>query len=151
MSCSDFVLWLTQMLKVCWCNLVMVLNCLLVLLTHCCTSQGAACRGMTLAQEDIADVDVLISVCVTQVELQRVPGVTMQTTHQGSIRAQRLETSPGLSGPAALQQNSMRMYPSRLTVNGIVKHLHFVFTHICKIKKLQVKSQTREHLSCFVV
>ena len=59
---------------------------------------------MALAHQDGVDVDVDISMCVTQVELKHISGVTIQSAHQGAFGAQLLERSPCLSSPAALQE-----------------------------------------------
>ncbi len=87
---------------------------MLVCVTHCCTGCRAAGSPMALAQQDSVDVNVSISVCVTQVELQHISDVTIQSAHQGAIKAQLLERSRGLSTPVALQeteQNTLNMTP----------------------------------------
>lgn len=71
-----------------------------------CTGRGAAGGPVALAQQDSVDVEVLISMRVTQVQLEHLSGVTIQSTHQGAISAQLLERGPGLSSPAALQEEN---------------------------------------------
>lgn len=72
---------------------------------HCCTGCRAAGHPVALAQQDSVYVDVVISVCVTQVELQHISNVTIQSAHQGAIRAQLLERSRRLRSPATLQED----------------------------------------------
>lgn len=71
---------------------------------HCCTGCRAARCPMSLAQQGHVDVDVVSSVCVTQVELQHISSVTIQKAHQDALRAKLLETSCGLVSPAALRE-----------------------------------------------
>lgn len=71
---------------------------------HRCTGCRAAGHPVALAQQDSVDVDVVVSVCVTQVELQHISNVTIQSSHQGAIRAKLLERSRRLSSPATLQE-----------------------------------------------
>lgn len=42
---------------------------------------------MTLIQQDSVEVDVIISTCVTQVELQHIASVAIQSAHQGVVGA----------------------------------------------------------------
>lgn len=65
---------------------------------------------MALVQQDGVDVDVVISMCVTQVELQHISNVTIQSAHQGAIRAQLLERSCGCSSPVALRDINKYFY-----------------------------------------
>lgn len=78
--------------------------------SYCCTVCRAAGRPVALAQQDSVDVDVVVSVCVTQVELKHISSVRIQSTHQGAICAQLLERSLGLSSPAALQEANKPQY-----------------------------------------
>lgn len=78
---------------------------------------------MALAQQDNVDVDVSMSMCVTQVELQHISSVAIQSAHQGAIRAQLLERSCGLSSPAALQQANH---------NTLIHKTHFVTSAAAK-------------------
>lgn len=73
-------------------------------MSHCCTGCSAAGCPMALALQDSVDVDVIFSVCVTQVELQHAADVKIRNTHQGAITAQFLERSNGLSSPTSLQE-----------------------------------------------
>lgn len=59
---------------------------------------------MALAQQNRVDVNVLISVCVTQVELKHIADVTIQHAHQGACTAHLLEGSSGFRRPASLQE-----------------------------------------------
>lgn len=86
--------------------LVMIKKNLFVCVAHCCTGCRAAGCPVSLAQQDSVDVDVVISMCVAQVQLQHISSVTIQSAHQGAIRAQFLERSCGLSSPAALQETN---------------------------------------------
>lgn len=85
------------------------------LATHCCAGRGAAWHRVTLTQQDTVHVDVHISAGVTQVEVQRVAAVTIQSPHQGLIGAQHLESSRGLSGPGALQLRRHMRWRSECT------------------------------------
>lgn len=59
---------------------------------------------MALAQQDRVGVNVLISVSVTQVEMEHIADVTIQHAHQGASTAHPLEGSSGFHGPASLQE-----------------------------------------------
>ncbi|TNN36630.1 hypothetical protein EYF80_053208 [Liparis tanakae] len=63
-------------------------------------------RRVALAQQRGVDPEVLLGARVTDVELQHVSDVTVQSAHQGAVRAQLLETSPGFFSPAALQEEN---------------------------------------------
>lgn len=84
--------------------MIMVPNQCFVGAAHCCRGCRAAGRPVALAQQDSVDVDVIISMCVTQVELQHVSTVTIQSAHQGAITAQFVEVGCCLRSPAALQE-----------------------------------------------
>lgn len=59
---------------------------------------------MALAQQDRVGVNVLISVSVTQVELEHITDVTIQHAHQGARTAHPLKGSRGFRRPASLRE-----------------------------------------------
>ena len=58
---------------------------------------------MALLQQDSVYVAVVLCVCVTQQELQRITVVTVEDGHQRAVTAQALEGGSGRSTPVTLQ------------------------------------------------